>query len=200
VESAITLPLQKGESISKEGVVMENSTPDFSVAVKGVRGFCPAGEAYAMRNIKDRKIPVLSCEGPCIRGDIARRAADLVAQDMPTYARACHGETFFVPHSAMARWVQAADKSLMIDGCFLKCHGRVLSQLIGAEKLVHIDALPLHKKYSDIFSMDAVPEAERQAVARQVADQIMAVLHTESLSGGSAQPAAVTRTGTACSG
>ena len=158
---------------------MENSTPDFSVAVEGVRGFCPAGEAYAMRNLKDRKIPVLSCEGPCIRGDIARRAADLVAKDVPTYARACHGETFFVPHSAMARWVQAADKSIMIDGCFLKCHGRVLGQLIGEEKMVHIDALPLHKKYSDIFSMDDVPEAERQAVARQVADEIIAMLRKE---------------------
>lgn len=179
---------------------MGDRTPNFSVAVEGVRGFCPAGEAYAMRSIKDRKIPVLSCEGPCIRGDIARRAADLVAQDVPTYARACHGETFFVPHSAMARWVQAADKSLMIDGCFLKCHGRVLSQLVGAEKLVHIDALPLHKKYSDIFSMDEVPEAERQAVARQVADRIMAVLHAEDWSCGSTQPAAATPTGTGCSG
>jgi uncharacterized metal-binding protein len=99
----------------------------------------------------------------------------------------------------MARWVQAADKSIMIDGCFLKCHGRVLSQLIGAEKLVHINALPLHKKYSDIFSMDDVPEAERQAVARQVADTIIAMLHKEGSSCGGAQPAPARCTGRACS-
>jgi hypothetical protein len=56
----------------------EGYTPDFSVAVQGVRGLCPAGEAYAK---------------------------------------------FFAPHSAMARWVKTAEQTVMIDGCFLKCHG-----------------------------------------------------------------------------
>lgn len=158
---------------------MDAYTSDFSLAVEGVRGYCPAGEAYAKQNIADRKIPVLSCEGPCIRGEIARLAANLVAQEMPSYARACHAETFFVPHSAMARWVKEAHKSIMIDGCFLKCHGRALKNLIGEEKMIHIDALPLHKKYSDIFLMDDVPEGERKAVARQVADKIIAMLKQE---------------------
>jgi len=66
--------------------------------------------------------------------------------------------------------------SVMIDGCFLKCHGRVLKKLIGEEKVFHIDALPLHEKYSDIFLMDDVPEEERKKVARQVADKIIAML------------------------
>jgi uncharacterized metal-binding protein len=155
---------------------MEDHTPDFSVAVQGVKGFCPAGEVYAKRNISENKIPVLSCEGPCIRGEIARLAANLVARELPSFARACHAETFFVPHSSMARWVKEAETSVMIDGCFLKCHGRVLNQLIGPDRVIHIDALPLYKKYTDIFSMDDVPEAERQAVAQQVADQIIANL------------------------
>lgn len=68
----------------------------------------------------------------------------------------------------------------MIKGCFLKCHGRVLKGLIGEQRLIHIDALPLHRKYGDVFLMDDVPETERQAVARQVADQIIAILKTES--------------------
>lgn len=155
---------------------MDAYTPDFTVAVEGVKGRCPAGEAYAQRNITERKIPVLSCEGPCIRGEIARLAANLVAQELPSHARACHAEAFYVPHSAMARWVREAEKSVMIDGCFLKCHGRVLKNLVGEDKLVQIDALPLHRKYTDIFSMDEVPQAEREAVARQVADKISAML------------------------
>lgn len=153
---------------------MEDYTPDFSVAVQGVKGFCPAGEAYATRNISERKIPVLSCEGPCIRGEIARLAANFVAAEVPAFARACHAEAFFVPHSSMAHWVKAADHCLMIDGCFLKCHGRVLKALVGAGRVIHIDALPLYQKYTDIFSMDDVPEEERKAVARQVADRIIA--------------------------
>lgn len=156
---------------------MEDYTPDFSVAVEGVKGFCPAGEAHARRNILEGKIPVLSCEGPCIRGEIARLAANLVARDVPSFARACHAEAFFVPHSSMARWVQAAERIVIIDGCFLKCHGRALRKLVGEEKLVHIDALPLYRKYTDVFLMDDVPEEERKAVARDVADQIIAKLN-----------------------
>jgi uncharacterized metal-binding protein len=155
---------------------MTAHTSDFSLAVEGVQGLCPAGEAYAQQNIADGKIPVLSCEGPCIRGEIARLAANLVAQEVPSFARACHAETFLVPHSAMARWVKEADRTIMIDGCFLKCHGRVLKGLIGEDKVVQIDALPLHRKYSDVFLMDDVPEGERREVARQVADKIIAML------------------------
>jgi len=158
---------------------MNAYTPDFSLAVEGVKGFCPAGEVYAKRNITDRKIPVLSCEGPCIRGEIARLAANLVAQELPSLARACHAETFVVPHSAMARWVKEAEKSIMIDGCFLKCHGRILKNLIGGDKMIQIDAFPLYRKYADVFLMDDVPEEERKAVARQVADKIIEKLKQE---------------------
>jgi uncharacterized metal-binding protein len=155
---------------------MEAYTPDFTLDVQGVKGYCPAGEAYAKQQSAAKSIPVLSCEGPCIRGEIARLAGNLISQDVPSLARACHAETFFVPHSTMAAWIKGADKVIMIDGCFLKCRGRVLKNLIAEEKVVHIDALPLYKKYTDIFLMDDVPEEERKAVAREVADKIIAIL------------------------
>lgn len=155
---------------------MSEYTADFSVDVMGVRGFCPTGEAYARRHMASGSLPVLSCEGACIRGEIARLAANLVAQEVPSLARACHAETFFVPHSAMAAWVKGAPEVVMIDGCFLQCHGRLLRGLVGEEKIIHIDALPLYKKYTDVFLIDDVPEQERKAVAREVADKIIATL------------------------
>ncbi len=142
-------------------------TPDFSLEVDGVKGMCPAGEVYAKQKIAERKFPVFSCEGPCIRGEML--------------ARACHAETFFVPHSSMKRWITEADKTVVIDGCFLKCHGRVLKNLIAEEKVVHIDALPLYKKYTDVFLADDVPEDERKEVARQVADKVIGVLKQQGI-------------------
>lgn len=158
---------------------MESYSPNFSLKVEGVKGFCPAGEAYAKQQMEKKTIPVLSCEGACIRGEIARLAANFIAQDVPSLARACHAETFFVPHSSMTRWVKEAEKSIMIDGCFLKCHGRVLKELVGEEKMIQVDALLLYKKYTDTFLMDDVPEDERRAVARQVADKVIAKLKQE---------------------
>jgi uncharacterized metal-binding protein len=154
------------------------SSPPFSLNVDGVKGVCPAGEKYAQENIAEGKIPVLSCEGPCIRGEIARLAANIVAEEEP-YARSCYAETFLVPHSTMARWVKDARRVVMIDGCFLKCLGRVLNDFIDAEKIIHIDALPMHRKYGDVFLYTDVPEAEREDVAGRVADKILAQLKEE---------------------
>ncbi len=155
---------------------MDASTSDFSVDVQGVKGLCPVGEKYAKDQIANKAVPVLSCEGPCIRGEIARLAANLIAQEVPGLARTCHAEAFYVPHSSMAAWVKGAQKSVMIDGCFLKCHGRVLKKLVGDEQVVHFDTHPFYNKYNDLFLMEDVPEDERKAVARRVADKIIAKL------------------------
>ncbi len=154
------------------------SSPAFSLNVDGVKGVCPAGEKHAQANIAKGKIPILSCEGPCIRGEIARLAANIVAEEEP-YARSCYAETFLVPHSTMTRWVKDARQVVMIDGCFLKCLGRVLKNFVEEEKIIHIDALPLHRKYGDVFLYTDVPEAEREVVAGQVADKILAQLKDE---------------------
>jgi uncharacterized metal-binding protein len=162
-------------SLAKTEAIMSPSTPNFSLTVEGVKGVCPAGESWAKQNLLEKKIPVLSCEGPCIRGEIARLAANIVAKE-EKYARSCYAEVALVPHSSMAQWAMEAEKIIMIDGCFLKCVGRVLRNLVDEEKIVHIDALSLYKKYTDVFFMDDVPEAERKEVAQQVADKILAML------------------------
>ena len=157
---------------------MSHSSADFSLAVDGITGSCPSGEKWAEESIERKAIPALSCEGPCIRGEIARLAANMVAREEP-YARACYAETALVPHSAMARWVRQADRIVMIDGCFLRCIGRLMNNLADREAIVHIDALTLHKKYSKVFHMDDVPESERKETAQLTAERILALLNNE---------------------
>lgn len=157
---------------------MSTSTPDFTLEVEGVKGLCPPGEAWAKQHMAEKHIPVLSCEGPCVRGDIARLAANKVAEEAP-YARCCYQEALCVPHSAMARWLKTADQVVMIDGCFLTCAGRVLKKSIDEAHMIHFDILPMYNKYTSVFAMEDVPEAERALVAREVADQILARLKEE---------------------
>jgi hypothetical protein len=45
--------------------------------------------------------------------------------------------------------------------------------------MIHIDALPLYKKYTDVFLYTDIPQAEREAVAAEVADKIITLLETE---------------------
>ncbi len=154
---------------------MKKVSEDFTLHVDSVKGVCPAAEAWAEQKILQKKIPVLACESACIRGDIARRAANLVAEEEP-FGRACCAEVAFVPHSAMARWVKEADQVVMVNGCFLKCVGRVLNNLVDRERIIHIDALQYYNKYTDVFYMEDIPEAERIDTARQIVAQILPIL------------------------
>ena len=154
---------------------MKESNGIFTVEISKTEDTCPIGEKVGSRNLEEGKIPVLSCEGACIRGEIARLAAHLVAKEEP-YRRGCHGELFTVPGSALAQWIKNTGKIVLIDGCFLRCHGRILENLIGAENLIQFDALSIYRKYTDRFDIDSVPEGERRETARQVADVVLAEL------------------------
>lgn len=75
---------------------MSKAESVFNVTVTKTGNACPAGEQVGSRNRQEGKVPVLSCEGACIRGEIARLAANLVAKEEP-YRRGCHGELLTVP-------------------------------------------------------------------------------------------------------
>lgn len=157
---------------------MKKSSNSFTVEITKTENTCPAGEMAGRKYLQEGKIPVLSCEGACIQGEIARLAAHLVAKEEP-YRRGCHGELFTVPDSALAQWIKKSGKVVLIDGCFLRCHGRMLENLVGAENLVQFDALSFYKKYTDLFDIDSVPEEEQKETARLVADIVLARLKKE---------------------
>ncbi len=146
-----------------------------TIKVTDTKKVCAIGEHVGPQLLKEGKIPVFSCEGGCIKGEIARLAANLVAKE-GRYARGCHGALFATPHSGIAKWIRESDKVVVIDGCFLHCHGRIAEHIIDRDKLVTIDALSLHKKYANLIDVDDVPEAERKKAAREVADKVLAYL------------------------
>jgi uncharacterized metal-binding protein len=159
---------------------MSGAKQDFSIKVEGIKAVCPLGEVVGNEMIAERRIPVISCEGGCFRGEIARVAAHMVAEEEP-YSRGCHGEMFTAPRSAMADWARQADKVVVIDGCFMHCHGRIMKNIVGSENTIQFDALPMYnrdKKYSEKMLVSEIAEAERRGLARQVADKILTKLRT----------------------
>ncbi|MEJ2333815.1 MAG: putative zinc-binding protein [Desulfobulbaceae bacterium] len=144
----------------------------FRLQVTGIDKVCKAGEIFGRQCQKEGKIPVFSCEGGCIKGEIARQTANLIAREKG-FARACHGELFSVPHADLAKWVRESEKVVVIDGCSLFCHSRIAENIIRRDKLVVIDALSIHRKYADLMNVDDVPEEERKQAAREVADKVL---------------------------
>ena len=154
---------------------MSCEDPKQNIRMNTTNAVCPIGETTGKKNIRDTKIPVLSCEGACIRGELARLAAGIVSKK-EHYGRGCHGELITVPDSAISRWIKTAEKVVLIDGCFLRCHGRIIENLIDEEKLVQFDALSHYNRYTDIFDYEDVPEKERKEVAQSVADWVLGSL------------------------
>lgn len=35
-----------------------------------------------------------------------------------------------VPESSIEKWIMEAEKEVLLDGCFLKCHGRIIENII----------------------------------------------------------------------
>jgi len=150
-------------------------TEVIKLKVTSIDRVCSAGEAFGRNCQREQKVPVFSCEGGCIKGEIARQAANMVAGN-DGYARACHGELFTVPQADLAKWVKEARKVVVIDGCSLFCHGRIAEHIIGIDQLAVFDALSIHRKYSDLMAVDDVPEKDRKLAAREVADTVLARL------------------------
>jgi len=156
----------------------KESKQNISIEIENKAAVCPLGEVVGNKMIVEGKIPVISCEGGCFRGEIARVATHMVAKEEP-FSRGCHGEMFTAPRSAMAEWAKKANKVVVIDGCFMHCHGRIMKNIVGHQNMIQFDALPMYNennRYTAVMLVDDIPEAERKKLARQVADRVLARL------------------------
>lgn len=150
----------------------------YALDVTKINKVCAAGEIYGRKCKKEGNIPVFSCEGGCIKGEIARQTANIVAQS-DGFARACHGELFTVPHADLSKWIREADRVVVIDGCGLSCHGRIAENIIDNDKLVLFNTIAIHGRYKDLMNIDEVPAEERMQTAQETADAILASLNND---------------------
>ncbi len=137
---------------------------------------CPLGEAYARKNLTTPpKAAVLSCEGMCLRGEIARRAANLITRELaPDRAvRVCHGG-LLETGGGMRDLVERASQVLMLDGCAMGCGARLLQGAFPdiEPKVVFTDGL--YEFDHGLFAADEMAEREIGVHARTVAGKVVA--------------------------
>ncbi len=147
-----------------------------TIEVKLTDQRCDLGDAYARKHLTTPpKTAVLSCEGMCLRGEIARRAANLLAHELaPENAvRICHGGLLETA-GGMRDLVEQADQVLILDGCGLACGTRLFKgafpdvqpTVVFTDRLVEFDR--------ELFGVDEMQEEEIQTHARTVAEAVLA--------------------------
>jgi uncharacterized metal-binding protein len=151
-----------------------NSMDYETIKIAKVTGKCPACEDYAAKNSTNPpKIAVMACEGACARGEVARRAANLVAHRLARdeTVRICLGGAF-TKDTGQRNLVRRAEKVIAIEGCFIHCAARMMEGVIPDLKQVIVQADLIYNV--DLpFGIDEVPDEMFTVHAYKVAEQVV---------------------------
>lgn len=137
---------------------------------------CPLAKSYVVKHMATPpKVAVISCEGSCLRGEIARRAANVIAYKVAPEktVRICF-QGIICGGCEEKILVEKANKVLFVEGCALKCSSRLVKGVmdIGAKTNIVI-ADRLCKFNSMLFGVDEMSETEIKIHAESVAKEVL---------------------------
>lgn len=138
---------------------------------------CSDGERYVAKELAlPPKKAIISCEGGCIKGEIARVTANLLAYRLKRSeaVRICLGDAA-TGNSGFINLINRAPQVLAIEGCPLQCGTEIIRKRIKEFSPSVIDVSKLYEfdrnKYFEIFDM---PRQEIEEHAEKVAAYIVA--------------------------
>ncbi|WP_298938904.1 putative zinc-binding protein [uncultured Dysgonomonas sp.] len=132
-------------------------------------------EDFAKEQIENKKpIAVLSCEGACLRGEIARQAANIICFKLSPEktSRICLGGAF-TKNTGQRNLVRSTPKVLALEGCFIKCSSRMMKGVIDElnPEIVVVDTLcDFDKK---LFAINDLAEEKIRELATNAANKIV---------------------------
>jgi len=147
-----------------------------TIQVKLTDARCELGDSYAQKHMTTPpKVAVLSCEGMCLRGEVARQAANLITFELaPDRAvRVCHGG-LLETGGGMRDLVARADAILMLDGCGMACGTRLLRGAFSDRRPTVVFTDGLFNFDTTLFGVNEMAEAEIRRHAGTVATRVVA--------------------------
>lgn len=139
-----------------------------------VTGKCPACEEYAeMNTTNPSKIAVMACKGACAKGEVARRAANMVAHHL------ARDETLrirlggaFTKDTGPRNLIRRAEKMIAIEGCIIACSSRMIAGVLPDFRPAVVQA---DTRYDGPFPLDIdkVPDDMFSGYTYKVAEQVV---------------------------
>jgi uncharacterized metal-binding protein len=139
---------------------------------------CSLCEDYAKRQTV-KPLVVMSCEGACLRGEIARQAANILSYSLlpDKAARICLGGAF-TKNTGQRGLVRNAPRLVAIEGCGTLCATRMMQGVLGELAPEVFIASALCDFDAGLFGIEEMPEEEIKTLARTVAERVAARLAT----------------------
>jgi uncharacterized metal-binding protein len=137
---------------------------------------CPLCEDYA-RKQASKPVAVMFCEGGCLRGEVARRAANVLCFELAPEktARLCVGGAF-TKDTGQRALARNASRLVAIEGCLLECATRMMKGVVPGLEPEVVVADGLYEFDRSLFGIEEMPEAELNEHSREVAKAIAARL------------------------
>lgn len=154
---------------------MVNPMESETIQIRKIEGACGLCEEYSEKNsTSPPKIAILSCEGACARGEVSRRAANLIAHTLAKEetVRICLGGAF-TKNTGQRNLVRRSEKSLAIEGCFVACASRMMQGVLPGWNPEVILADTLYDE-SLPFGIDEVSDEKFNGYAQTVAEKVVA--------------------------
>ncbi len=136
---------------------------------------CPERARYVKKVMAGPpKIAIMACEGGCLKGEVARVAANILAYQLErdSSVRICMGDAV-TGDSGFAKLVEDAPKTVVVEGCFMHCGTQIMKtriadfdpEIVESSRFLDFD----RDKYFEIFDL---PRAEIEQNARKVAEYV----------------------------
>jgi uncharacterized metal-binding protein len=146
------------------------------VRIEKAKNNCPLCDDYAERQ-KAKPVAVMCCEGACLRGEVARQAANILCHSLAPEktVRICLGGAF-TKDTGQRNLVRTAPRVIALEGCFVNCASRMMSGVIPGLEPEVVIADRLYEFDRKLFGVEEMPPEEIRAHALTVAQKIAADL------------------------
>ncbi len=143
------------------------------VRIERTKNACGVCEAYAKRNAA-KQVAVVCCEGACLRGEVARQAANELCHSLAPEktVRICLGGAF-TKDTGQRALVRNAAKVVAIEGCFLNCASRMMQGVLENLEPEVVVADRLYEFDRSLFGVDEMPPEDITRHARTVAKTVL---------------------------
>jgi uncharacterized metal-binding protein len=140
-----------------------------TIQLARTKAACGLCEDYAAREAS-KPVVVMACEGACLRGELARLAANHLCDELEPEkaARLCLGGAF-TKDTGQRSLARQARRVIAIEGCPIECATRMMQAVLpGMVPEVHL-ITKLTTFDPGLFSIREMPEKERKVQAHQAA-------------------------------
>lgn len=147
-----------------------------TVRIEKAKNSCSVCEEYSERH-KNKPVAVICCDGACLRGEIARQAANVICHEKQPQktVRICLGGAF-TKDTGQRSLVRNAERVIGLEGCHVNCASRMMQGVIPGLLPEVIIASRLYDMDRRLFGVEELPQAEIQAHARTVAEKVVTSL------------------------